>query len=118
MPTDISLDEAIHTQRAIPPLKTDPVDDGVIEELIEAATRAPNGGNQQPARFIVIRDGRRSALSEIWQLDSKCRTEPLTAPPGRGSGACSSLLGLWLSGCRPPAHGSKHRFFRRCRTTC
>ena len=49
MPTDISLDEAIHTQRAIRHFKPDPVDDNVIEELIEAATRAPNGGNQQPA---------------------------------------------------------------------
>jgi nitroreductase len=53
---EMSLYEAIHTQRAIRHFKPDPVDDALIEQMIEAATRAPNGGNQQPARFIVIRD--------------------------------------------------------------
>jgi nitroreductase len=52
---DMTLHEAIHTQRAIRHFKTEPVDDSLIEQLIEAATRAPNGGNQQPARYIVIR---------------------------------------------------------------
>jgi nitroreductase len=56
MPSDITLHEAIHSQRAIRHFKPEPVDDALIEEIIEAATRAPNGGNQQPARFIVIRD--------------------------------------------------------------
>jgi len=54
--SDMALNEAIHTQRAIRHFKPDPVDDAIIEQMIEAATRAPNGGNQQPARYIVIRD--------------------------------------------------------------
>jgi nitroreductase len=53
---EMTLYEAIHTQRAMRHLKPDPVDDALIEQMIEAATRAPNGGNQQPARFIVVRD--------------------------------------------------------------
>jgi nitroreductase len=54
--SDMTLHEAIHTQRAIRHFKPDPVDDSLIEQMIEAATRAPNGGNQQPARYIVVRD--------------------------------------------------------------
>ena len=56
MMSEMTLHEAIHTQRAMRHLKPDPVDDELIEQMIEAATRAPNGGNQQPWRFIVIRD--------------------------------------------------------------
>jgi nitroreductase len=53
---DMTLDEAIHTQRAIRHFRPDPVEDSVIEQMIESATRAPNGGNQQPSRYIVIRE--------------------------------------------------------------
>ena len=34
-----------------------PVDDALIEELLRAAIRAPNGGNRQQWRFIVVREG-------------------------------------------------------------
>jgi nitroreductase len=53
---DMSLFEAIHTQRAIRHFRPDPVDDSLIEQMIEAATRAPSAHNAQPWRFIVIRD--------------------------------------------------------------
>lgn len=53
---DISLFEAIHTQRAIRRFTDDPVSDEVIERILEAAIRAPSGRNTQPWRFIVIRD--------------------------------------------------------------
>jgi nitroreductase len=65
--TDMTLNEAIHTQRAIRHFKPDPVDDALVEQLIEAATRAPNGGNQQPTRYIVIRDrGTKGRLGTIF----------------------------------------------------
>ena len=64
---DMSLYQAIHTQRAIRHFKPDPVDDELIEQMIEAATRAPNGGNQQPWRFIVVRERETKAkLGEIF----------------------------------------------------
>ena len=53
---DISLFEAIRTQRAIRRFTDDPVPDEVIERILEAAIRAPSGRNMQPWRFIVIRD--------------------------------------------------------------
>ena len=54
--TDISLFEAIHTQRAIRRFSSEPVPDGMIDRMIEAAIRAPSGTNSQPWAFLVIRD--------------------------------------------------------------
>ena len=48
------LSEAMDTQRAIRRLKTDPVDDEVILQLIELALRAPTGSNAQRWEFIVV----------------------------------------------------------------
>ena len=56
MTQEIDLFEAIYTQRAIRQFKPDPVPDDVVHKLIEAATKAPSGGNSQPWRFLVIRD--------------------------------------------------------------
>ena len=56
MPENISLFEAIETQRAIRRFKPDPVSDELIVKLVEAATRAPSGANTQPWRFLVIRE--------------------------------------------------------------
>ena len=56
MADDIGLFEAIHTQRALRYIKPDPIPDALIRKILEAGTRAPNGGNQQRWRFIVIKD--------------------------------------------------------------
>ena len=56
MTQEIGLFEAMYTQRAIRQFKPDPVSDDVVRKLIEAATKAPSGGNSQPWRFLVIRD--------------------------------------------------------------
>ncbi|MFN8558051.1 MAG: nitroreductase family protein [Dehalococcoidia bacterium] len=53
---EISLFEAITTQRAVRRLKPDPVDDALIERVLDAATRAPSARNMQPWHFIVVRD--------------------------------------------------------------
>ena len=50
------LFEAMHTQRAIRYFKTDPVPDELLSEVLEAAIRAPSGGNSQPWSFLVLRD--------------------------------------------------------------
>ncbi|MCH8825486.1 MAG: nitroreductase family protein [Chloroflexi bacterium] len=68
MSADIGLFEAMNTQRAIRYLKPDPVPEEMIAKLIEAATRAPSGTNQQGWSFIVVRDaGLRSKLGDIYQ---------------------------------------------------
>ena len=50
------LGEAIFTQRAIRRFKPDPIPVDDLHLLVEAAVRAPNGGNQQVARFLVVTD--------------------------------------------------------------
>jgi nitroreductase len=53
---DMSLEDAMTTQRAIRRLKPDPVDDALVLHLIELALKAPTGSNAQNWEFIVVRD--------------------------------------------------------------
>jgi nitroreductase len=52
----LPLGEAIFTQRAIRRFRPEPIPLEDIHLIIEAAVRAPNGGNQQIARFLVVTD--------------------------------------------------------------
>jgi nitroreductase len=52
----MELMEALRTRRSVRQWTTDPVPDEQLEELVEAAARAPSGGNTQPWAFVVIRD--------------------------------------------------------------
>jgi nitroreductase len=60
------LGEAIFTQRSIRRFKPDPIPLEDIHLLIEAAVKAPNGGNQQVARFLILDD--RDAIREFGEL--------------------------------------------------
>ena len=53
---DISLFEAIHSQRAVRNFSAEPVSDEAITTIMEAAIRAPSGGNRQRWSFLMIRD--------------------------------------------------------------
>jgi nitroreductase len=48
------LGEAIFTQRSIRRFKPDPIPPEDLRLILEAAVKAPNGGNQQVARFLVV----------------------------------------------------------------
>ena len=50
------LGEAIFSQRSIRRFRPDPIPLSDIRLILEAAVKAPNGGNQQIARFLVVRD--------------------------------------------------------------
>ena len=50
------LGEAIFTQRSIRRFRPDPIPLADVRLILEAAVRAPNGGNQQIARFVVVND--------------------------------------------------------------
>jgi len=50
------LGEAIFTQRAIRRFRSDPIEMDDLRLLVEAAVRAPNGGNYQLARFLIVTD--------------------------------------------------------------
>ena len=83
---DISLFEAMHTQRAIRRFAPDAVPDQAITKILEAATRAPNGGNRQLWHFIVIRDAN---LSPNPPKDTDGRRED------SGRGWVRELQGRW-----------------------
>ena len=48
--------EALENRRSVRRYKPDPVPREDIRRIIEAATRAPNGSNAQPWRFVVLTD--------------------------------------------------------------
>ena len=60
------IGEAIFTQRSIRRFKPDPVPLEDVRLLVEAASKAPNGGNRQIARFLVLTD--RERIREFGQL--------------------------------------------------
>lgn len=74
MSTEIGLFEAMFTQRAIRRLKPDPVPDEMIRKLVEAAIKAPSGGNRQPWAFVVIRDEATKKQIGEWYLQGWKRT--------------------------------------------
>ena len=61
--------EVINSQRAMRRLKPDPVPEELIWKLLDAAIKAPSGGNRQPWNFIVIRDDETKAKIAEWYLD-------------------------------------------------
>ena len=63
---EIELFEAIYSQRQITRFKPDPVPREAIEKIIEAATKAPSGGNSQPWEYLVITD--RDLIARVSQI--------------------------------------------------
>lgn len=56
MPDGNDVFEIIHTTRAMRRLKPDPVPDELIAKILQAGICAPNGGNTQRWRFLVVKD--------------------------------------------------------------
>ena len=66
--TNMSLFDAIASQRAIRHFSAQPVSDEAIEIILNAAVHAPSGGNRQPWRFVVIRDAALKRQLGQWYL--------------------------------------------------
>lgn len=67
----MELFEAIHTARAMRRLKPDPVPEELITRILDAAIRAPSGGNAQNWAFVVVRDTElRGKLGAIYRRAS------------------------------------------------
>ena len=60
------LFEIIETTRAMRRLKPDPVPDELIARILRAGACAPNGGNTQKWRFLVIKDRRIKDAVSVW----------------------------------------------------
>jgi len=57
----LDLHEAIYTRRALRAFTSEPLDEAVLRQLIDAAIQAPSAVNEQPWSFCVIRDRTRLA---------------------------------------------------------
>ena len=80
---DIGLFEAIYSARSIRRLKPDPVPEELITAVLDAAIRAPSGGNAQSWAFIVVRDPeQRHKLGAIYRKASDI-AEAVYAARGR-----------------------------------
>ena len=53
---ELELFDAIYTARALRRLKPDPVPEELLTKVLDAAIRAPSGGNAQNWIFLVVRD--------------------------------------------------------------
>jgi nitroreductase len=62
--------EAMYTLRAMRRLKSDPVPEELVWKVLEAAIRAPSGGNQQPWAFIVVTDPAKKRQIGEWYLEA------------------------------------------------
>ena len=84
---DMSLGEAMFTQRAIRRLKPDPISDDAIRTLMDAAAKAPNARNEHRGRFLVVRDRAKirkfaELYAEAWWAKQPEGWSPGNAPPG------------------------------------
>ena len=60
------LFEIIESCRAMRRLKPDPVPDELIARILRAGSCAPNGGNTQKWRFLVIKDRKIKEAVSVW----------------------------------------------------
>jgi len=52
----MAIGEAMFSQRSIRRFRPDPIPMDDVRLIIEAAVKAPSGGNRQPGRFLVLTD--------------------------------------------------------------
>lgn len=58
--------EAIYSRRSVRNYTTEPVEQEQIDEILEAGSWAPSGLNNQPWRFVVVRDaGVRAEMAKL-----------------------------------------------------
>jgi nitroreductase len=80
---EIGLFEAIYSARSLRRLKPDPVPEELITKILDAAIRAPSGGNAQNWAFVVVRDPeQRRKLGAIYRKASDI-AEAMYAARGR-----------------------------------
>jgi nitroreductase len=75
---DMDVLDAIRTRRSIRQFTDAPVTDEQVEMLLRAAMSSPSAHNQQPWRFVVVRDAeRRARLAEATHYSSPVGRAPL-----------------------------------------
>src|SRR5690349_13684020 len=82
--------EALYTTRAMRRVRPDPIPAAVQARILDAAIRAPSGGNTQNWRFMLVDDPAvkaklgpiyRQCMTELWATIYKERLEIANADP-------------------------------------
>jgi nitroreductase len=83
--------EALYTTRAMRRVKPDPIPEAVQARILDAAIRAPSGGNAQSWRFLLVDDQEvkarlgplyRDAIGKLWQTAYRDRLDHARSTPG------------------------------------
>ena len=98
---EMPIGEAMFSQRSIRRFRPDPISTEDLELILEAAVKAPSGGNRQPTRWLVLNDPRLikkfgALYREAWWAKRRDEQRPWTSraeipPEDRGSVAAARL---------------------------
>jgi len=86
----LDIYEALYTTRAMRRVKPDPIPLAVQKKILDAAIRAPSGGNAQMWRFMLVDDPAqkarlgpiyRASLSQLWETIYKPRADAAAQAP-------------------------------------
>jgi nitroreductase len=98
---DMPIGEAMFSQRSIRRFRPDPIPMEDLELILEAAVKAPSGGNRQPARYLVLTDPQvirefGALYREAWWAKRRDENKPWTTreqipPDDRGSTSAARL---------------------------
>jgi nitroreductase len=86
----VDLYEALYTTRAMRRVKPDPIPLDAQARILDAAVRAPSGGNMQDWRFLLVEDPDvkdrlgplyRESLAQLWATAYRDRVEAARAAP-------------------------------------
>jgi nitroreductase len=92
----VDVYEALYTTRAMRRVRPDPIPEQVQERILDAAIRAPSGGNAQNWRFMLVDDPAtkarlgplyRECMAELWAGPYRERFERAEATPGEPASA-------------------------------
>lgn len=100
----MDIREALYTTRAMRRVRPDPIPEAVQARILDAAIRAPSGGNTQNWRFLLIDDPAvkarlgplyRDAIAKLWETLYRTRLERARENPD--DEASASLLRVQAS---------------------
>ncbi|HUC04383.1 MAG TPA: nitroreductase family protein [Acidimicrobiales bacterium] len=86
----MDLHEALYTTRAMRRVRPDPIPLEVQARILDAAVRAPSGGNQQNWRFLLVDDPDQKAalaplyqhaMGQLWETVYKAQLDQARATP-------------------------------------
>jgi nitroreductase len=98
---EMPIGEAMFSQRSIRRFRPDPIPMHDLQLIVEAAIKAPSGGNRQPGRFLVLTDPDvirqfGPLYREAWWAKRRDEKRPWTSreeipPEDRGSASAARL---------------------------